>query len=317
MTLEISFAPRDLRHVVHVLPHQLRQWAGQVGEILCTVDLEPTPGEVQDAYGNQVEDLLHLIDRCCSPYPHARVELADYSPATSAAISATFFGNQPVPAKTYRGGPFHAYFFGLYAAKYDYVLHLDSDMFFGGGSQSWTREAVELMQERTDVLLCGPLPGPPTPNGTLAQIARPDPHRAHAFRFSTMTTRRFLLDRKRFLAQIPVLRVRSHPPARRRVPLSVWLKEVRRMPLRDRLRPLVLSTPRNELPERLIGEAMTDAGLHRIDFLGRPPGMWSLHPREHSERFYEMLPTLVAKVENGDVPDDQRGHYDLVESTLR
>jgi hypothetical protein len=80
--------------------------------------------------------------------------------------------------------------------------------------------------------------------------------------------------------------------------------------------PLVLSTPGYELPERLIGEAMAAAGLCRVDFLGHPPGMWSLHPREKPARFYAQLPGLIAKIETGDVTDQQRGFYDIDDSML-
>jgi hypothetical protein len=44
--------------------------------------------------------------------------------------------------------------------------------------------------------------------------------------------------------------------------------------------------------------------------------MWSLHPLDRSQRFYERLPALIERVEAGDVPDDQRGHYDVLPSML-
>jgi hypothetical protein len=315
VTLEISIAPRDLRHLRETLPHQLRQWAGQVGEIVCTVDLERTPGEV--GLGTEHErQLLEFVEDCLSPYPHGRLEVADYSPAKRSAVAEKFFGGQPVPAKTARAGPFYAYFFGLDAARCEYVFHLDCDVLFGGGSQTWASEAVELLRQRPDVLLCGPLPGPPRVDGTIEQAAEREPQASPAFAFQTVTSRRFLIDLKRLREQVGPLSVRRHTPRRTRVPLSLWLKGWRRMQLRDRLRPLTLSTLPYDLPERLLGEAMTEAGLRRVDFLGSPPGMWSLHPPDRSERFYESLPRLIERIENGDVSDDQRGNYDVVDSML-
>ena len=316
MTLEISIAPRDLRHLRETLPHQLRQWAGQVREVVCTVDLEPTPGEAGLGAEHEAR-LLDFIEGCLSSYRHARLEVADYSATTRGAVGDRFFGGQAVPFKTARAGPFYAYFFGLHVARCDYVLHLDCDVFFGGGSQTWTQEAVEVLNERPDVLLCGPLPGPPRADGTIGQAAaEPEPHASPAFAFQTVTSRRFFIDLKRLNDRVGGLSVRRHTPRRTRVPLSLWLKGWRQMQLRDRLRPLTLSTPPYELPERLLGEAMTEAGLRRVDFLGSPPGMWSLHPPDRSERFYESLPRLIERVENGDVSDDQRGNYDVVDSML-
>jgi hypothetical protein len=37
-TLQISLAPSDLPHARVLLAHQLRTWAGQVEEVLLTVD---------------------------------------------------------------------------------------------------------------------------------------------------------------------------------------------------------------------------------------------------------------------------------------
>ena len=313
VTLEITVAPRDLRHLEHILPHQLRQWAAQVQEIVCTADLQPIPGQSER---HDSRALVRCVEQCLSDYPHARLAVADYSPTTSQAVSEMFFDGRPAPPKTFRAGPFYAYFYGLYAARNDLVLHLDSDMLFGGGSQTWVAEAVQLLRNDEDVLLCEPLPGPPRADGAIMQPAEPYTPRAPAFCFATVTTRLFLLDRRRLLHRVGVLEVRRHPPARRRVPLATWLSGLRTMPLRDRLRPLVLSTPPYELPERLLGEAMVKAALQRVAFLGRWPGMWSLHPTQRTEWFYRSLPALIERIEHSEVAEDQRGHYDVRESML-
>ena len=46
------------------------------------------------------------------------------------------------------------------------------------------------------------------------------------------------------------------------------------------------------------------------------PGFWSLHPPYRSETFYARLPQLIHAVETGDVPEGQRGHYDLNDSMI-
>jgi hypothetical protein len=317
VTLEITLAPPDLRHAVHILPHQLGVWGRQVREILCVIDLRPVPGRPDRLWEQRGRELLDVVDTCCSRFSHARRATVDYGSRTSSAVSSMFFRGRPVPAKTARGGPFYAYFFGLHKDQFDYILHLDSDMLFGGGSQTWVREAVCLLRERPDVLVTQPLPGPPTADGGVhAEGAKQERYAYPAFRFETFTTRYFLLDRNRFLDRIGGLEVRQHAPLRRRVGLAEWVRGLPNLSFRDRLRPLTLSTPPYELPERLLGEAMNRAGLYRIDFLGNEPGMWSLHPRERPERYYEVLPALIQRIESGDISDRQRGHYDLDESML-
>ena len=61
---------------------------------------------------------------------------------------------------------------------------------------------------------------------------------------------------------------------------------------------------------------MNSKCLHRVDFLGAGGGMWSLHPLYRSPSFYEKLPELIQRVEEGDIPDGQRGDYDLNDSML-
>ena len=124
-------------------------------------------GRFAEGWEERLPGLQMLIEYCCARYSHAHAREVDYSAAVAANISDLFFGGQPVPAKDCKGGPFYSYFFGLYAAKHPYIFHVDSDMMYGGGSSYWLAEAVQLLRERTNVLICSPLPGPPTANGDL------------------------------------------------------------------------------------------------------------------------------------------------------
>lgn len=305
VTLEITVAPVDLPHATHILPHQLRQWAGQVDEVIFTLDLHTSRGR----YGHDAEarkpKLRALLDELCARYPHARVEVVDYSPEAMDAVGRMYFGGRAIPPKHHYGGPFYSYFFGLHAASHDHVLHLDSDMLFGGGSQTWIAQAVGLLERRTDVLLASPLPGPPTRDGVLAPsvVARhgwvcmcePPPRLAYGFR--RCTTRLFLIDLARF-------RERMAP-----LPLS-------RPRLRSSLRAWAEGQPPYALPEEIISALMAREGMLRIGMLGEPPGMWSLHPALRSELFYRELPALIRRIEDGDVPDAQRGDFDMNDSMI-
>jgi hypothetical protein len=66
----------------------------------------------------------------------------------------------------------------------------------------------------------------------------------------------------------------------------------------------------------MLSRVMSARGMLRVDFLGRPPGMWSLHPPVHSEAFYRLLPDLIRRIETGDIPNGQRGDYDLNDSMV-
>jgi hypothetical protein len=299
VTLQISLAPTDFPHARHILPHQLRQWAAQVDEILLVVDLHRSQGSrFAQAWTERRPLLEQLIADCCAQYNHARTVDVDYAPAAATRVATAFFGGHPVPTKDLRGGPFYSYFFALAAARHDLVLHADSDILFGGGSPHWIAEAQALLAADANVLVCSPLPGPPTADGRLvSQRAERYPAPFPAYRFAHVSTRIFALDRARFAARIGALRA-SRPN------------------LRGRLRSALQGMPAYDLPENILSRAMQTRGLSRVDFLGSAPGMWSLHPPHRSALFYEQLPSVIARVEAGDVPDAQRGCYDINDSLV-
>jgi hypothetical protein len=290
VTLQISLAPSDYPHARGLLPHQVRAWRGQVAEVLLTVDFHRSSGRFSAGWAEGKERILSLAQSI----EGARVLTVDYGSTAMARVAAEFFGGRRIPAKDFRGGPYYSYFFGMAEARNPYVLHSDSDMFFGGGSPTWVTEAIDHMAAHPEVLFAAPLPGPPAADGRLhSQQADPEPGSARAFRFDTMSTRLFLLDRRHFKNVIGSLRPRR-PPA-----------------LRNAAKALVEGNPMQDLPEHLFTDAMRAHGLVRREFLGAAPGMWSLHPPYRCADFYARLDELVHRVETGDVPTAQQGNHDI------
>lgn len=268
----------------------MRAWRGQVAEILLVVDLHRSSGRFAAGWDEGRDRILTLA----RSVEGARVVTVDYGVEARARVSSEFFANSPVPEKDFRGGPYYAYFFGLNSASHDYVFHVDSDIFFGGGSQTWMDEATTFYSRHSHVLVMAPLPGPPASDGRLLHLSSsPEPETPHSHIFGEMSTRLFLLNRGRFRGTIGAL-APLPPPA-----------------LRSRIKALVERNPSADLPEHLITLAMREHGLVRRDFLGSPPGMWSLHPPYRCSDFYEKLPALIARIESGSIPDAQRGDHDL------
>ena len=295
VTLQINLAPSDWLHAKYILPHQLRQWAKQVDEVLLTLDLHRSHGRFAEGWEERRPKVQHLIHECCAKYSNVRSQEVDYSPEVAVDVSARFFGGRSIPPKDFRGGPFYSYFFGLYAAKHNYVFHLDSDMMFGGGSSTWIVEAIQLLAKSPDVLVCCPFPGPPTSDGHLySQVAESTPHPslALAFIFSCLSSRVFLLDKNRFNSQI------------KHLPLTY-------APVHGIIKALIEGNYPYALPEEILTNAMLKHSLVRVDFLGEQPGMWSLHPPYRSENFYQGIPELIQKIETGHIPEAQRGNHDV------
>jgi hypothetical protein len=307
-TLQINLAPGDAPHARHTVPHQLRQLGGQVEEILLTVDLLPSPGPRGAHHADQLPRLLDCV-RDWERHPSVHVCEVDYGTAARAEVAERFFGGAAVPEKDSVGAPFYAYLHGLHEARHDIVLHLDSDMLLGGGSQVWLAEAVALLASDERVAVSGPLPGPPTTDGRLpaevrwrhahaqpsssAPVDHPGPGRA--YEFPHVSTRSFLVDRSRLLDRVPALE-RLPPPPRAH----------RRREGHEPVAPLEVS----------LTEAMRARGLVRVDLLGSGHGMWVVHPAYRSELFYAELPDLIRRIETGDVPDEQRGDFELNDSMI-
>jgi hypothetical protein len=186
----------DLRHAREILPHELRQLGNQVDEILLVLDNNRGPRADPADWERGGVGLHDLADQCRDRWPHLRLVEVDYSPAAAEQVADAFAGGQWIPDKDWRGAPIYAYFFGLWAARHDYIFHMDSDIMYGGGSQTWVEEGVELLQSRSDVLLCSPLPGPPTADGRLTSQTLPrEPLDSLAYRADQVSTRLCLLDR--------------------------------------------------------------------------------------------------------------------------
>jgi hypothetical protein len=289
VTLQISLAPSDFRHAEAILPHQARVWRGQVSEILLTVDFHRSSGRFSERWAEGRDRILGLARSISG----ARVLNVDYGEAARRRAAAEFFAGRPGPAQDLRGGPYYAYFFGLSAAENDLVLHTDSDLLFGGGSQTWMTEAVAELSAHPEILFIAPLPGPPSGDGRLrSQTALPEPDAPHAFRFDTMSTRLFLMSRGRFRTAVGALRPRRPSP-------------------RDTVKAWVERNPAEDLPEHIFTSEMRARQLVRREFLGRAPGMWSLHPPYRCADFYRRLPELIRRVEANDVPEAQRGDHDI------
>jgi hypothetical protein len=115
------------------------------------------------------------------------------------------------------------------------------------------------------------------------------------FRFSWFSTRIFAMSKQRFAERIGGV-------------------APRRPELRGAVRAVLQGNPLADLAENVLSDAMVDNGMYRVDFLGDGAGMWSLHPPLRGAAFYEQLPELIARIETGDIPEAQRGHYDITDA---
>jgi hypothetical protein len=68
-TVQINLAPTDLPHLIHILPHQIRQFGGQVDEILLTVDLHQSRGRFGTSCKERVPGCLDFVQGQSAVHP--------------------------------------------------------------------------------------------------------------------------------------------------------------------------------------------------------------------------------------------------------
>lgn len=308
VTLQVNVAPSDLPHAAMTLPHHLRRWSAQVDEVIYTLDLGKSAGPRGTHFDEYKPGMVRLTESLAQSSPRHRLVEVDYSDAAVNQVGNDFFGGAKPPRKDCFGAPFYAYFYGLAAVETRYVLHMDCDILFGGGSALWLTEAIELLGSRPDVLFVSPHAGPPSPDGRISRRVRRAQRRTQMFgsepvledegtrtyRLRHVSTRLFLADMTRFRRAMP-LTIMDAPP---------WGFGSD------------LATSPYFPAETVLSRAMHEGEWLRIDLLGAAPGMWWLHPAQRGSAFTGNLPRLIDAIENGAVPSGQEGRYELLDDWL-
>jgi hypothetical protein len=301
VTLQINVAPIDLPHAEATLRHQLRRWGEQVAAVIFTLDLARSPGPRGLAFEQRRPAMEQLMERLAAASPGHRVLPVDYGQEAIERVASMFFAGVSPPAKDCYGAPFYGYFHGLSHVQTRYVLHTDCDILFGGGSQAWIAEAIELLDARTDGLFVAPLPGAPMANARISQRRRHghqqlfgseavlERHDPLTYRLRHASSRVFFADLDRLRAAAP-FSILDAPPWSRGTNLA--------------------TTP--FLPaETTLSKAMNDGSWLRFDYLGTGAGMWWLHPSQRGPGFAANLPSVITALELDAVPDYQRGVGEL------
>jgi hypothetical protein len=300
-TLQVTLAPLDVRFARHTLGHLVRTWGPQVDEVLFVVDQRESPFRARTEQ-TDVRRARAELDTVIAELAHPGLRVIEVDRSrTARQRTAARFGARRLPESDFRGRPYYTYLYGLAEARGARVLHVDSDMLFGGGSPTWVAEAGEWFARDETLVACSPLPGPPTPDGSLrGQEGYPfDVRGDRAYRFEGLSTRVFFADMARFEGRLGTL-AGKRIPTLRSVVGSARRRQVNWMTLEER-----------------VTLAMRQTGSGRLDFLGGGAGMYSLHPISRSEAFYEHLGALVALLEAGATPTtEQLGHYDLDDSMI-
>ena len=290
VTIQINLAPNDYPIAKHLLKNQIDLFKDHVDEILLTIETKKSEGRFGLHWEENSSLLLNLIENL--NVDNVTIDYIDYAENTKRTIANFFFGGDFIPNKDYRGGPYYCYFYGLYKAKNNIIIHLDSDIFLGGKSEKWIYEAYQLHIDG-QAFTTSPLPGPPHPDDLLKHQNIIHKKSPYCYQLEGFSTRVFSIDKSIFENR------------------KLTLKKVN---LKNQVKAIIKKQQPYVLPELLIHDYIKKYNLKRIDFLGSSPGLWTLHPPYKTNSFFLSIPNIMDKINQYDFAESQLGFFDIHDS---
>ena len=299
--LQINIHPNDHKHFEPLLRHQLNVFGGQVDRVRLTLDLHNSEsGRYRsEDFEGKLRHMRSIIRRVSKDFKFITLDEVDTSEDVRKEIAQKFFCRDDVPIKAWDGGPFYSYLYGIWKCRARTIIHIDSDMMFGGMSQSWIEQAENILDADSNVIFVAPLAGPPHPDGLLKEGSLQNGIQVtpyifpYSFVFSSVSTRIFV----------------TRPQL---INLRIGYLDFIRPSHMQRIKAFLLGNPSQSREfEVVLSKTMQNRGLRRVDLLGVDKGMWSIHPPYRSDSFFSTLPSIINKIEIGNIPVEQLGHYDL------
>lgn len=275
---DAPFVRETVRHLARVQNHAF------VDRALVIDTLPPAPGRSTAG----TPELIAAAEQLKSEGEVDRVIRLDAACAARRASDVRHFGRAVKWDRDFRGIPLRGWTAGLDASNAPYHVHYDCDILLHqADGYSWVAAGVELLRTVPELLTVAPHPGPPGAALLQSDPFDTDPRGFH--RFATFSSRRFVIDRGRYAAALPL-----SPRAASR---------------RHRLRSLFGGGSPVLNWELMVEAMMRERRLYRGHLTD--PRAWALHAPDHGPRFCALLPAVIARVDRGDYPRAQAGRYDL------
>jgi hypothetical protein len=291
-TLSIMASRPDVPYMMQTVPHIVRACHHSCVERVLIVDTAPLHKRYR---ANPNMASLDQLRACCRQLIDQKViDQAidiDYSPASRKRLCMKHYGRRLRNTHDFRGCPVLGLPFAMERSVGRYLLHFDADVLIHQDPGfDWVARALELMGRHADMMFVAPLAGPPHPSGELKQgTTRYERDPDGFFRFKMFTQRKFLVDRERLKALLPM--TPKYTSWRRR-----WLG-------------LLTGSSALWTWEYMMDQMLKASNYIRADL--SCPQAWTLHTPDHGPAFVAKLPAVIERIEAGSFPPDQAGDYDL------
>jgi hypothetical protein len=291
-TLSVMASRFDVPYLELTIAHLVRACNYPFAERLLNMDVGC--GAANRAYSGAatIAELLASAQRLCDRGVIDRIVTFDDKLCQNEALSRKHFGRRLRWSRDCRGVPLWGWINEFEACQTEYLVHFDCDMLLHQApGHSWIADGMDLLKRRPDVMFALPLPGPPTADGRLFQKKDENYVRDDDgfFRFRSFTSRKFLVDRRRFEQLLPLRPL--YISWKRRL----WQHVTRKNALRNW--------------ETMVSRRLQSSPYVRADLAS--PNAWTLHSHDHGPEFQRLLPAIIERVESGFAPPEQAGFYDL------
>lgn len=195
----------------------------------------------------------------------------------------------------YGGCGLLSYLAGIELSRSDFVIHYDADMLLHQEpGVCWGERGINILKDDGQALAVTPRIAPPL-EGLKEKPSLYDwpavLQGKDGWRDQWLSTRCFLLDRRKFERLLPLLQGRV-----------LW----------DTLAVRFFGRGYPRSPEVMISHRMKAEDFYRVNL--RCEEYWLLHPADKGESFLRLLPSILESVGRGWVPFGQRGLPDVVVS---
>lgn len=288
-TLQIPITDSDVPVATHTLPHQMKKLGQFADDVLISINRPVPPTDPRP--------LDELLDGIVAEFSNVRVVEVEYDQNSVDWVSETFFGGRDYPLSDFKGIPIHAFLEQYRQSRHPHFFQLAADMMLGGVGDQWLNEAIEHLDRDPLTLTVSPLGGPAPRGGYHSGGSPTEVGVGLAFRVPSFSSRDYLVKLDEFLPAMADLD---------RLPPPRWV---------DSMQARLVGTAGIDHFEKLFEHRMVSTGKHRLDFEGSG-GFWTLHPLYKTPEFVAGLPGLLEAIDAGQIPEGQRGRYDLHHSFL-
>jgi len=286
---------------MYTIPHIIKMCNYPFAYKVLAVDTSPLSGDyISRPYIGTLKELRQCCDKLLTSGVVDTIINIDFSKNYQKKVYIQHLGKFIRQTHNFRGAPVLGYIFLLEKAKSDYLVHFNTDMLiYQDPKYNWIEEGIKAMRQYNEIVCVTPLSGPPTKDGLLHQKVPYERDHRGFYRFKQFTSRKFLLDIKRF---------------EKLLPLKISWKVKRRPPNLPYLLQMIINLFKGggkiDRWENMVSNRLKETPYFRIDL--DTPSAWALHPpRLHDQDFIQNLPKIIAKIESGWYPPEQAGHYNL------